>query len=148
VRVGVAPRRADVTPGVPVPVTVTITNTTTVIGGYTIRVLGADPGWVELEADQISLFPDESRSVTAVITVPRGVPAGVRRIAVQVRELTPPEASTVVELDLTVPSDKSVQLRVDPLTVTAGRTAPFSVIVENAGNTVVQGELAGDDPEG
>ena len=44
-RVDVNPRHAEVTPGQPLAVTVTIANTATVIGGYTIRVLGADPSF-------------------------------------------------------------------------------------------------------
>lgn len=146
-RVDVTPRRADILAGQPLPLAITIANTSTVIGGYAIRVLGADPGWVQLETDQVSLFPDESRTVQAVLTPPQGVASGARRIAVQVRQLNPPQTSTIVELDLTVPSARAVRMRVDPLTVTAGRRAAYSVIVENTGNTVVNGRLAGEDPE-
>ena len=146
-RVDVTPRQAAITPGLAQPITITVSNDTTVIGGYAIRVLGADPGWVELEADQISLFPDESRTLTAIVTAPRGIPAGSRRIAVQVRELTPPEASSIVEIDLAVPAADSMQLRIDPMAVTAGAQATFSILVENTGNTTIRGRLDGDDPE-
>lgn len=146
-RIAVEPGRADVTPGVPTPFTLTIANTSSVIGGYAIRILGADPGWVELETDEVSLFPDESRTIGFTVTPPTGIMAGARRIAVQVRELTPPESTSVVELDLSVPSSPSTDLRVDPLTVTAGRHAPFSLVVANRGNTQVERRLAGDDPE-
>ena len=61
--------------------TLKITNTTEVIGGYTVRVLGADPGWVAMDVEQISLFPDEVRVVPIMLTPPPGLPAGVRRIA-------------------------------------------------------------------
>ncbi|MDT4960137.1 MAG: hypothetical protein QOD31_3936 [Pseudonocardiales bacterium] len=147
-RVDITPRQAAIVPGHQQPIAITITNTSTVIGGYAVRVLGADPGWVALDAEQVSLFPDETRTVMATITPPQGIPAGTRRIAVQVRELTPPEASTIVELDLTVPAAKAVQLRLDPLAVSAGKRATFSLILENTGNTIVAGHLAGDDPEG
>ena len=147
-RVDVSPRRADIVPGYPQQIAITIANTSTVIGGYAIRVLGADPGWVHLDTEQVSLFPDEARTVHATVTAPEGIPAGARRMAVQVRELNPPQSSTIVELDLSVPAARSVRMRVDPLTVTAGRQAAFSVIVENTGNTVVDAQLAGEDPEG
>lgn len=147
-RVDVTPRQSDIIPGVELPLSVTITNTSSVIGGYAIRILGADPGWVQLDAEQLSLFPDESRTVVVHVTPPRGIAAGTRRIAVQVRELTPPEASSITEIDLTVPAAKGVQLRVDPLAVTAGKHAAYSVILENTGNTVVSGLLGGDDAEG
>jgi 5-hydroxyisourate hydrolase-like protein (transthyretin family) len=146
-RVDVTPRHAEILPGVPLQVTVNISNTSTVIGGYSLRVLGADPSWVEVPDERISLFPDETGSVTITFTPPEGLPAGTRIVAIQVREWTPPEGSSIVELELEVPSRKDVQLRVDPLMITAGKQANFGLIVENTGNTVVEGVLAGDDPE-
>ncbi|MDT4913083.1 MAG: hypothetical protein QOC66_2211, partial [Pseudonocardiales bacterium] len=147
-RVLVTPQQAAIVPGQAQPIAITITNTSSVIGGYSVRLLGADPTWVTIEADEISLFPDETRTIIANVTAPRGIPAGSRRIAVQVRELTPPEASSITEIDLTVPSAKSVQLRADPLAVTAGKKANFSLVVENTGNTLIAACLAGDDAEG
>jgi 5-hydroxyisourate hydrolase-like protein (transthyretin family) len=146
----VIPRRLEATPGQPQELTVTVTNTTDVIGGYTVRVLGADPGWVhsDLETGRFSLFPDEARSLTIQVTVPHGIPAGERRMAIQLRELTGPEESRIEEIVLVVPDDPAVSLRTDPVAVTAGRTGRFSVIVDNTGNTTVSGELAGTDPEG
>jgi hypothetical protein len=147
-RVDVYPRQAELVPGQPQPITISITNTTTVIAGYVVRVLGADPGWVQLEASDVSLFPDEVRVLTATITPPSTIASGNRRVAVQVRELTPPYDSSITELDLAVPVARAVALRVDPLTVTGGRSGSFSLIAENTGNTVVDGRLAGSDQEG
>jgi carboxypeptidase family protein len=147
VRVDVSPRHVTFVPGSPQPITVRIANTETIIAGFTIRVLGADPGWVEMDTDEIALFPDESREVSITVTPPKGLPAGTRRIAVQVRELTPPYASTVAEIDLTVPTSPGMQLRVDPLSITAGKRANFGLLVENTGNTNIKGLLSGGDPE-
>ena len=146
-RVHVTPRQADLNPGLPTELSVTVANDGTVIGGYTVRILGADPSWVQLETDQLSLFPQDTRTVRAVVTAPAGIPAGTRRIAVQVRELTAPHASTIAEVDLTVPAAAEVRMRVDPAAVTGGRVAAFSVLVENVGNTVADGYLDGDDEE-
>jgi hypothetical protein len=146
-RVEVEPRRADIKPYEPVTITVTITNTETIIGGYTVRLLGADPSWVVMPDEQISLFPDEVRIVTIVLRPPAGLAAGARRIAVQVRELTPPTESSITDIDLVVPEAKAISLRVDPLAVNAGKKASFSVIAENNGNSIVHGRLDGDDPE-
>lgn len=146
-RVEVTPNRAEIAPFRPVIVTVKITNTENVIGGYTVRLLGADPSWVELPEEQISLFPDEVRIVTVLIKPPAGLPAGERRVTVQVRELTPPHESSITDIDLVVPEAKAIGLRVDPVAVTAGRKASFSVIAENTGNSIVHGRLDGDDPE-
>ena len=53
-----------------------ISNTETIIAGYVVRILGADPGWVEVEADTISLFPDETRTLEVSVDPPVGIPAG------------------------------------------------------------------------
>lgn len=146
-RVEVTQRQYDVVPGQPIVITLQITNTTEVIGGYTVRVLGADPGWVAMDVEQISLFPDEMRVVPLTVTPPKGLPAGLRRIAVQVRELTPPQHTAIVDVDLNVPAERGMTVRLDPMMVTAGKRATFSVIAENTGNTLIAGRFAGDDPE-
>ena len=146
-RVHVTPLHAEISAGIAQSVTVSISNTETIIAGYALRILGADPGWVELEADTISLFPDETRTLEVSVDPPAGIPAGSRRIAVQVRELTPPYETTITEVELTVPAAAMVQLRIDPIVVTAGKRGSFSLLVENTGNTDIKGFLSGDDPE-
>lgn len=146
--VDITPRRFELTPGVPQAVHVTISNTDTVIGGYAVRVLGADPSWVTMDEGDISLFPDESRLVTVMITLPAGMTAGERRFSVQVRELTPPEESTVEDIVFTVPEAAAVGLRVDPMAITAGRTARLNLLIDNTGNTTLHQRLHGQDPEG
>lgn len=146
--VDVSPRRLDVLPGTPQHLQVTITNTTEVIGGYALRILGADPGWVEVTDQTLSLFPEESRTLDIALTVPAGIPAGERRIAIQLRELTPPEQSSIHEVVLVVPEAPALQVRADPMAQQAGRSARYSLLVDNTGNTLVHGRLAGTDPEG
>ena len=63
------------------------------------------------------------------------------------RELTPPYETTITEVELTVPAAAMVQLRIDPIAVTAGKRGLFSLLVENTGNTDIKGFLSGDDPE-
>src|SRR3712207_4735592 len=146
-RVDIAPRSSILEPGRTVPITVLVTNTGDLIGGYALRVLGADPSWVRLETDQLSLFPGTSQSVVVHVTIPEGIAAGDRRIAIQVRELTPPHANAVEEIELHVPAAPAVHLQLDPVTVYGGRRASFGAVIENKGNTTVSGRLAGVDPE-
>ncbi|WGL52106.1 carboxypeptidase-like regulatory domain-containing protein [Nocardioides sp. BP30] len=146
--VDVSPRRFTVMPGVPQQIQVTVTNTGDVIGGYALRILGADPGWVETTDQTFSLFPEESRTLSVAVTVPQGIPAGERRIAVQLRELTPPEHSSIDEVVLVVPDAPALQVRADPMAQQTGRSARFSLLVDNTGNTLVRGRLAGTDAEG
>ncbi|WP_139983175.1 carboxypeptidase regulatory-like domain-containing protein [Nocardioides litoris] len=145
--VDVSPRHFDLVPGLAQPIAVTISNTGDVIGGYAVRVLGADPSWVSMDDAEVSLFPGESRTVLVTVEVPLGMSAGERRVSVQVRELTPPHESVVEDVVLSVPERPAVLVRCDPMAVTAGRRARLSVVVANDGNTVLDGRLHGQDPE-
>jgi 5-hydroxyisourate hydrolase-like protein (transthyretin family) len=146
-RVQVDPQRVELAENSTFTVNVTVTNTGAVIGGYHLRVLGADPSWVTLEAENISLFPDSSQTVRASVEIPPGVGAGDRRIAVQVRELTPPQAIAVAEIELVVPAREAIRLALSPMTVVCGKHGHFSVIAENTGNTSISVAPIGLDPE-
>jgi 5-hydroxyisourate hydrolase-like protein (transthyretin family) len=146
-RVQVDPQRVEVAENLPFTVQVTVTNTGTVIGGYHLRVLGADPSWVTLEAENLSLFPESSQSVAVTVAIPPGVGAGDRRIAVQVRELTPPQAIAVAEIELVVPAREAMRMALSPLTVLCGKHGRFSVVAENTGNTAISMVPVGMDPE-
>src|SRR6478752_4369853 len=146
-RVFVTPDRIELGPEGTVEVLITVHNTGTLIGGYQLRVLGADPSWVTLQTDSLSLFPDESQTVTATVAVPAGVAAGERRMAVQVRELTPPHAISINELELLVPAAEALAVDLTPMTVIGGGHGMFGVLLHNTGNTTVTTELAGSDAE-
>ncbi len=146
-RVEISPSRLVATPGQPQPLVITISNTDDVIGGYALRILGADPSWVKLEESEVSLFPEETGVFTAEVTVPHGMEAGERRIAVQVRELTADESTSVTEVVLKVPEERDVRVRLDPLTQTAGKQARFGLLIDNSGNTTIRSRLTGTDAE-
>jgi 5-hydroxyisourate hydrolase-like protein (transthyretin family) len=146
-RLSVAPTRVELDPSRSFTVAITVTNTGTVIGGYHLRILGADPSWVRLDAENLSLFPETTQTVLATIEIPRGVNAGDRRIAVQVREITPPQAVAVAEIELTVPGHESVKMSLSPMSVTCGKRGRFSVVAENTGNMPVSVAPIGTDPE-
>lgn len=145
--VDVSPRQIEVQPGVPQTVVVSITNTGRVIGGYTLRVLGADPGWISMSAEEVSLFPDESATIVVQVDAPASLAVGQRVVTVQVREQTDPFGTAMVPLTLIVPAVPRFSMTVDPLVVTAGRRAALAVVVVNEGNTVLDGALHGQDPD-
>ena len=146
-RVFLTPDRVELGDDNAVEIHVTVHNTGTLIGGYHLRVLGADPTWVTLETENLSLFPDTSETVRAVVRIPPGVAAGERRMAVQVRELTPPQAISIAEIELMVPPAESLRVTMSPMTVIGGKSGTFGVVLENTGNTPVTAELAGTDAE-
>lgn len=146
-RVMLSERRISVVPGSPSYVTVTVTNTSQVIAGYSLRFLGADPSWVSVDDPDARLFPDASAEIRVGLTLPVGVPAGARRMAVQVREATDEQVVAIEEIVVIVPEQPGLQVRLDPATVTAGRRGDFGVVVENQGNTILRGRLRGVDAE-
>jgi 5-hydroxyisourate hydrolase-like protein (transthyretin family) len=146
-RVEVDRRRAPAIAGSAVTFAVTVTNTTELIGGYTARVLGLDPTWVQTVPERLSLFPGASDTITVTVTTPPGLRAGDRRFAVQVRELTPPTRTTVVDLDLEIAAAPLVEMDLDPRTVTAGKRGAFGLLIDNVGNTQLSGALFGHDEQ-
>jgi hypothetical protein len=146
--VDVNPRALSAVPGQPSVITVQIVNNTDVISGHRLRVLGVDPRWVELDNDQLSLFPDAVGVAVMTVTLPAGIPAGTRQISIEVRELTPPAALSVVDVQLTVPAELALRVALDPVSVSSGRSAAVGVVVDNAGNSPVDVSLAGADEEG
>jgi hypothetical protein len=146
-RVQVTPQQLRAMPGQPAFVSVTVSNTGEVIAGYSLRVLGADPGWVEVGDAEISVFPDGSQTVLVSITVPEGLAAGPRRMAIGVRELTPPNATVVEEIDIDVPAAPALDVSLDPVTINGARKGNASIVLQNQGNTVLSGRLEGNDPE-
>src|SRR3954466_6041604 len=146
-RVEVIPRRVSVVPGQPVVLTVEVFNTSNIISGYRVRILGVDSEWVSIEGTDLSLFPETSGTAVASVTLPAGIPAGVRRLTVEIRELTPPARAQIVDVDLVVPTELDIKVALDPMTATAGKAATFGVIVESASNAPVDVELVGADEE-
>lgn len=146
-RVDLAPRRLSAVAGAPSTVTVTITNTDDVISGYALRCLGVDPAWVRTDTAEPTLFPGESTTLTLTLDLPAELPAGERRMAVQVRELTGPGRTGVEELVIDVAGAPRVDVSLEPTVATGGRSAAFAVAVENNGNTAVDGAVVGSDPE-
>src|SRR3954451_24263968 len=146
-RVEVIPRRVSVVPGQPVVLTVEVFNTSNIISGYRVRILGVDSEWVSIEGTDLSLFPETSGTAVASVTLPAGIPAGVRRLTVEIRELTPPARTQVVDVDLVVPTELNIKLALDPMTATAKRSATFGVVVESSSNAPVDVDLSGLDEE-
>ncbi len=146
-RVEVSPRSFTVAPGQPAVFSVQVFNTRTVISGHRVRVLGIDPTWVELDQPQLSLLP-ESLGVTLVtIQLPKDLPAGVRTVGFEVSELTPPAAITVTDVELTIPAQTAMQLTLDPVSSTGGKSSSISVTIANTGNSVIDVALDGTDEE-
>jgi 5-hydroxyisourate hydrolase-like protein (transthyretin family) len=146
-RVEVTPRRFSVVLGRPFPVTVRVTNTSSVISGHEVRVLGLDPAWVRLDKERLSLFPDASGVIVVTLELPLGLPAGLRKVEIEVRELTSPGEVALVEIELAVPSHPELSLSLDQSSITGTTAASVGFVVSNEGNSPLQIRLEGTDDE-
>jgi hypothetical protein len=146
-RVEVNPRSAVAAPGKPAVFTIQVFNTEPLISGHRIRVLGADSEWTSLDKEQISLFPDTTGVAVLAVTFPMGSPAGARRVSVEVSEITEPYAVEVVDLDLEIPSAPALAIKLDPVSISAGRHGALTAIVSNTGNITQEVKLEGEDDE-
>ena len=125
----------QITPGQPSTVTVDVFNSSDVISAYRIKVLGLDQQWVGMTPeDPLPLFPGTSGVAILTITLPKGIPAGVRRAEIQVNELTQPLRSELVRLDLSVPAELGLTISIDPVSSVGRKRATIGVLVENTGN--------------
>ncbi|MEY2420305.1 MAG: hypothetical protein QOI95_372 [Acidimicrobiaceae bacterium] len=146
-RVDVFPEHATPAPGQPVVLTVQVFNSAPVISAHRIRILGVDERWVTVDHDQLSLFPESTGVVIVTITLPAGIPSGMRRISIQVNELTPPNRTETVNVDLTIPAEQGARISVDPISVTGGTRTTVGVMLANDGNTDLRLQLDAVDEE-
>lgn len=145
--VDVSPSSVEATPGLPVVLLASITNTEAVIAAYELSVLGVDPDWVSIDEPRPSLFPDSTRVVAITVTLPQGIPAGSRSLAVQVREVTAPGGIETVPVEIEVPAEVTTRIELDPASVTAGKVATVGIVLRNEGNQPEVVDLSAVDEE-
>jgi hypothetical protein len=141
------PMLVELPVGQPAQITVSITNTSGLIDAYTVRAFGLDPAWLTLAPARLSLFPSEVGVVDITVTLPDDFPAGMRHVSVHVQSENDPTEFALAQIALEVGTRSNTTLRVDPVSVTGGSSALFSLIVANEGNATVQVRPTGVDPE-
>lgn len=147
-RVEISATRLTAVPGRPAVLTVQVTNDGSLISGHRVRVLGVDPAWAEVDQREVQLFPGSTGAAVVTITLPTGIPAGARRIDIEVAELTAPYEVAVHPVELSVPAELRLGLSLDPTSSTGGGRADLAVIAENRGNSPIELNLNGVDEDG
>ena len=112
-----------------------------------VLLLGVDNEWATLDHTELSLFPGTTGVAVLVISFPKGSPAGPRRVTLEVSEITEPFDTQVIDLDLEIPSEPALSLKLDPVSVNAGRRTSVTAILANTGNVTEQVEMVGVDDE-
>lgn len=141
------PPSIDVSPGEPATFIVTITNASTMIDAYRSQVFGIDPEWVTVEPARLSLFPHDVENVMVTIALPADYPAAHRTLAISVRSENDPEEFALDQVQMSVQPLSTAAVAIDPVVVTAGKTAVFGVVVTNEGNAPIRATAVGTDPE-
>lgn len=144
-RATLSPTTLTAEPGREVVLTLTLTNTSTIIGAYDVRALGLDPAWVRIETPRLSLFPEQTGSTIIHVALPQDIPAGQRTVTITVSSDAPPEETVELSCELVVPTRTRMRISLDPPSQTAGASVRFGVLLENLGNTDVEGALSGFD---
>jgi 5-hydroxyisourate hydrolase-like protein (transthyretin family) len=146
-RVDVTPSTVEVQPGSRVPLRVSIYNDEAIIVAYRMRVLGLDPSWVTIDEPRLSLFPDTASETGVLLEIPHDAPAGSRRIGIEVTSLTEPAVTEIVEVETTTPSEPAGRLELEPVSIFGTSVGTFGVAATNEGNTPLELEFEGEDPE-
>lgn len=141
------PESVDVTAGADGHVALTITNTSEVIDAFRVQVFGLDPDWVTVEPARLSLFPGQTEQVDIRVELPVDYPASQRNLSINVTSDDDPDAFVLTEVALAVQPRTLTSVRVDPVTVTGGRSARFGLVVTNVGNAVATATPFATDPE-
>jgi hypothetical protein len=147
IHVAVAPVTVDVGTSRRAEVTVSITNNSPLIDGYSVRVFGLDPEWLDFAPHRISLFPGDTGEIVLTITLPVGYPAGVRELSFYVGSENDADDFVVTGVVLDVASKPKVRIGLDPQSQAAGSKAQYGLIVANLGNTAVDATAMAIDPE-
>lgn len=141
-----SPTFIDASGGQAVAVEVSIANTSELIDAFSVRVFGLDPAWVELPP-ALSLFPGDLGAVTVHLHLPDGFPAGMRSLTFHVRSENDRDAFALATIALSIAGAPKLGLRVDPVTITAGKRAQFGMVVANQGNGALSIVPSAVDPE-
>src|SRR5690606_14416187 len=146
-RTAAFPDTVEVTPGDAGMISVSITNTSSVIDAYRVQVFGLDPEWVTVSPPRVSLFPGQTEQVQIQVRLPDDYPASQRTLAVNVSSDDDPGAFSLNQVALDVQPRTRTSVRLDPTTITGGRSARFGLVVADEGHAAVTATGYAVDPE-
>ena len=148
IRVALSRKTLRIEPGQRGELSITIQNLSEIVDQYIVEVQGLDDAWLTLVPPRISLFPQDEGHVRIKLHPPERARAGTYEFTVKVvsRE-NPVEFSTAQgTLDIAPVFLFDVSLAPQRKTTT-GEDVPFSVQLNNPGNTDITLQLSVADPE-
>ena len=147
----VTPARVQLKPGGTTQVSVTITNVSDIVEHYQVALVGlpSHDYWTS-EPALTKLRPKESGTVTLAITLPDqgGILGGRYVLGVFVTSPYQPDVARSADLVLHVSATSGISLTATPLTATDQRTASYTLLLTNNGNTDAPLHLTATDENG
>jgi len=138
-----------VEPGQEVTAQLRVRNNGSVVDQFTFEGLGTGAAWIDAEPEVLSLFPGAEGTVTIRFRPPRSsnTPPGPTPFGIKVVSGEDPAGSAVEEGVITVGrfADRSVEIY--PLTQRGRRKGSYQLAIDNRGNSPLDVEFSGSDPE-
>jgi hypothetical protein len=127
-----------------------LVNTGTVVDQFNVTVLGEPGAWAVVEPASISLFPNDTGSIGIQFRPPRdsSVPAGSLPFGLRIVSREDPQSSTVEEGTVTVLPFLERTAELLPRTARGSRRATYELAIDNRGNTRMNADIVGVDPNG
>lgn len=140
------PDRLVLQPGAPTTTVVEVTNGLAVIDGVTVTVRPVEGLAATVEPALLPLFPDSTGTLTIELVAGPHFQAGAHQVVVDVRSSVDPDESTELVLAVDVVPAPALGVSVDPPARRARHRARYQVTCANEGNTLLQVDLAAQDP--
>ncbi len=140
----------SVEPGSEGAIELHILNTGPVVDQFTVTVLGDSEAWAVVEPEALSLFPNDSGTITIRFRPPRDstVSAGPIPFGLRVYSTEDPESSTVEEGTVHVSPFLLPTAELLPRTARGSRRASYELAIDNRGNVGMNADLSGFDQNG
>ena len=145
-RAVLVPNRLVLQPGSPATTVVEVTNSLSVIDGLTAAARPMEGLTSTVEPALLPLFPDATGTLTIELVAGPHLPAGTHHVSIEVRSSVEPEERLDLVLSLEVTPAPALTLSVDPPARRSRHRASYQLTCANEGNTVLEVDLAAEDP--
>lgn len=134
--------------GAPVEIQANIRNAGATVDQYSIEIENLDPTWYTITEQSVALFPGDSAPITIKIHPPKSsnTRAGSYKFIVRARSNADPSLVGTTKGEIQVGGYTNFQVELAPKKST-GRKGRYRLNLSNGGNSEVQLELTGRDPE-
>ncbi|MFC3385325.1 RICIN domain-containing protein [Couchioplanes caeruleus subsp. azureus] len=150
VRADLAKPSVKVTPGDSASTTVSVHNSGTRVEGLEVTISGPAAAWTTVEPVELSVYPEQSTTVTVRFAPPRSseTPAGPTDYTVRLASTINPGLAATVSGVAVVAPYRDLAAELVPLSASGRGTTTQQIVLRNNGNVIERLGLAAADDEG